>query len=74
MVELFGLTHRTANGQSPVFGEAKKVTRLPGRNPGLPPRQCSRIASPGKARAALSSLLLTFVGKLQTSKSTAASQ
>jgi hypothetical protein len=54
MVELFGLTHHAANGQSPVFGEAKKVTRLPGRNPGLPPRQCNRVASPGEARAALS--------------------
>jgi hypothetical protein len=38
------------------FGEAKKVTRPPGRIPGLSPRQCNRIASPGKARAALSSL------------------
>jgi hypothetical protein len=35
------------------FGEAKKVTRPPGRIPGLSPRQCSRLASPGKARAAL---------------------
>ena len=48
-------------------GEAKKVTRPPGRTPGLSPRQCNRVASPGKARAALSSLTLTltFSSKLQ---------
>jgi len=45
------------------FGEAKEVGRLPGRTPGLPPRQCSGIASPGKARTALSMLTLTFVSK-----------
>jgi hypothetical protein len=44
-----------------VLSEAKKVTRPPGRNPGLSPRQCNRIASPGKARAALSPLKLSSI-------------
>ncbi len=37
------------------------MTRPPGRTPGLSPRQCKRVASPGNARAALSSLPLTFL-------------
>ena len=35
------------------------MIRPPGRTPGLSPRQCNRVASPGKARAALSVLSLT---------------
>jgi hypothetical protein len=57
------------------FGEAKKVTRPPGRIPGLSPRQCKRIASPGEARAALSMLTFdVFVEQGLISKATAASQ
>lgn len=52
-----------------LFWRSKKVTRPPGRTPGLSPRQCSGVASPGNARAALSvltlTLTLTFSSKLQ---------
>ena len=60
-----GRDHRGRLFLVTFFGEAKKVTRPPGRTPGLFPRQCNRIASPGKARAALSSLLLTLVSELR---------
>ena len=69
-----GRDHRGRLFLVTFFGEAKKVTRLPGRNPGWSPRQCERIASPGKARAAPSLLTLTLVGTLQTAKATTASQ
>jgi hypothetical protein len=38
------------------FGEGKTVTRPLGRTPGLSPRQCRHVASPGKAQVALSVL------------------
>jgi hypothetical protein len=63
-----GRDHRGRLFLVTFFGEAKKVTRPPGRNPGLSPRQCSRIASPGKARAALSVLKFRYIGKRQRQK------